>query len=56
MAVGNAYRMMGRQASMLSYENAFWGMAVIVALMVPLPFIMRKPAPHKPAPEESMGH
>jgi MFS transporter, DHA2 family, multidrug resistance protein len=39
-----AYQTLGRQSSMLSYQNAFWGMSVIVVCLVPLPFIMRKPA------------
>ena len=42
-AVGMAYQMLGRQANMLSYQNAFWGMSVIVACLIPLPFVLRKP-------------
>jgi DHA2 family multidrug resistance protein len=56
MATARAYLMLGRQASMLSYQNAFWWMSVIVAVMVPLPFIMRKPPAHGPVPDEAMGH
>ena len=43
MAMGQAYQTMLRQASMLSYQNAFWWLSVIIACLIPLPFIMRKP-------------
>jgi DHA2 family multidrug resistance protein len=43
MAMGYAYQQLGRQASMLSYQNAFGILGVIVLCLVPLPFIMRKP-------------
>jgi DHA2 family multidrug resistance protein len=42
-AAGFAYQQMGRQASMLSYENAFFALGMLVLFLVPLPFIMRKP-------------
>ena len=42
-AIGHAYQQMLRQASMLSYMNAFWVLSVIIACLIPLPFIMRKP-------------
>jgi len=42
-AVGEAYQMMLRQASMLSYKNAFAILSCIVVLLSPLPFIMRLP-------------
>jgi DHA2 family multidrug resistance protein len=45
-----------RQASMLSYQNAFWALSVIIACLIPLPFIMRKPPRHDPSPKEAMGH
>ncbi len=32
-----------QQATLLSYVNAFWIVSVIVACLVPLPFIMRRP-------------
>jgi DHA2 family multidrug resistance protein len=43
LAIGDAYRELGRQANMLSYQNAFWGLSVIIALLVPIPFLMKKP-------------
>jgi DHA2 family multidrug resistance protein len=49
-AVGYAYLQMGRQASMLAYQNAFFCLAVLIACLVPLPFIMRKPPQHRGAP------
>ncbi len=44
-AAGRAYQALLRQASMLSYQNAFWLLSVLMACLVPLPFIMRKPPP-----------
>jgi DHA2 family multidrug resistance protein len=43
MAVGRGYNQLLRQASMLSYMNAFFGLSVIIACLTPLPFIMRRP-------------
>ena len=43
MAVGRAYQDMLRQASMLSYKNAFFILSVIIICLVPLPFVMRLP-------------
>ena len=55
-AVGRAYSEMLRQASMLSYKNAFFVLALAVVSLTPLPFLMRLPAKAaKPAPE-AMGH
>jgi DHA2 family multidrug resistance protein len=49
-AVGYAYQQLNRQAAMLSYQNAFYCLAVLVAVLVPLPFVMRKPPQHRGAP------
>jgi DHA2 family multidrug resistance protein len=57
-AVAEAYQLMVRQASMLSYKNAFLILSVMVVLLSPLPFLMRL-APKrgsKPAPEEIAAH
>jgi DHA2 family multidrug resistance protein len=40
---------------MLSYQNAFWGLSLIVVCLVPLPFVMRRPPRRPPAPEEMGG-
>ncbi len=57
LAVGRAYQVLLRQASMLSYQNAFWLLATIVICLVPLPFVMRKPPPRsRPAPGETVAH
>jgi DHA2 family multidrug resistance protein len=53
-AVGYAYLQMGRQAGMLSYQNAFGLLGTIVLVLVPLPFIMRKPP--KTAGPPPAGH
>src|SRR5271165_3960540 len=55
MASGQAYLIMLRQASMLSYQNAFWVLSVIIACLIPLPFIMRKP-PKAESSETAMAH
>ena len=44
IAVGDAWRTLNLQAQMLSYQNAFWGLSIIIACLIPLPFIMRRPA------------
>ncbi len=55
MAAGYAYQQMVRQASMLSYQNAFRLMAVVIVCLVPLPFLMRLPAKRVKADPEAMG-
>jgi DHA2 family multidrug resistance protein len=55
MAVGDAYRQMQLQAQMLSYQNAFWMLSVIVLCLVPLPFVMRKPPKFAKKPLDA-GH
>jgi DHA2 family multidrug resistance protein len=56
-AVGYAYQEMLRQASMLSYKNAFFVMSMAIICLSPLPFLMRLPSKaQKPAPEEVMAH
>jgi DHA2 family multidrug resistance protein len=57
LSVGYAYQQMLRQASMLSYQNAFFVLAVMILVLSPLPFIMRlPPKAQKPNPEEVMAH
>jgi DHA2 family multidrug resistance protein len=57
-AVGEAYQLMLRQASMLAYKNAFTILAGVILLLSPLPFLMRLPPKRgpKPAPEELVAH
>jgi DHA2 family multidrug resistance protein len=56
VAVGYAYQQMLRQASMLSYKNAFALLAGVIICLTPLPFVMRLPAKAaKPSPEAA-GH
>src|ERR1700734_450727 len=55
-ATGYAYQQLLRQSSMLSYQNAFWVLSIIAAVLVPWPFIMRRPPPRKKPPSEAMGH
>ena len=55
-AVGHAYTQMLRQASMLSYMNAFWLLSVIIACLIPLPFIMKKPPARVKALVEATAH
>ncbi len=49
-AVALAYQQMNRQAAMLSYQNAFAVLAVLIACLSPLPFVMRKPPRYGPKP------
>jgi DHA2 family multidrug resistance protein len=57
MAMGQAYQQMLRQASMLSYRNAFAILAFVIFLLTPLPFLMRLPKKMaKPDPEALGGH
>jgi MFS transporter, DHA2 family, multidrug resistance protein len=57
MAIGQAYQQMLRQASMLSYKNAFFILSVVILCLSPLPFIMRLPSKTaKPDPEALGGH
>ncbi len=56
LAMGQAYQTMLRQASMLSYQNAFWWMSVIIACLIPLPFIMRKPPKMEGTQKAAAGH
>ncbi|HEV2272745.1 MAG TPA: DHA2 family efflux MFS transporter permease subunit [Acidobacteriaceae bacterium] len=51
-ALGHAYQQMLRQSAMLSYQNAFWVLSVTVAVLVPWPFVMRRPPKRKRLPEE----
>lgn len=56
MAVGEAYREMQLQASMLSYHNAFVVLAAAILCLVPLPFVMRLPKARQKAAPEAAGH
>ena len=57
LAIGRAYQEMLRQASMLSYKNAFFIMSVVIVCLTPLPFVMRLPDKRaKPDPEALGGH
>jgi DHA2 family multidrug resistance protein len=56
IAVGDAWQTLNRQAQMLSYQNAFWGLSLMIACLVPLPFIMRRPPRTQGAVEPAGGH
>ncbi len=51
IAVGDAWQTLNLQATMLSYQNAFWGLSMIIACLVPLPFLMRRPPRSARVPE-----
>jgi DHA2 family multidrug resistance protein len=55
-AIGYAYQQMLRQASMLSYKNAFAVLATVIFCLTPLPFIMKLPAKRVKLDPEAMGH
>jgi MFS transporter, DHA2 family, multidrug resistance protein len=56
MAVGEAYREMQLQASMLSYHNAFVVLSAMLFCLVPLPFVMRLPKRRAKDAPEAAGH
>jgi DHA2 family multidrug resistance protein len=56
MAVGRAYQDMLRQATMLSYKNAFFLLSTIILCLVPLPFVMRLPQKGAKPDPEAAGH
>jgi DHA2 family multidrug resistance protein len=45
-ALAQFSQQVAQQAGVLSFENAFWIMGCLVALLIPLPFIMKRPS-HK---------
>jgi DHA2 family multidrug resistance protein len=53
-ALAMAYGMVQSQANALSFSNSFWVMSLLIACLVPLPMIMRRPKPGEKQP--SMGH
>ena len=55
MALGRAYQDMLRQASMLSYKNAFFILSIVIFCLVPLPFVMRLPSQEHQARPRSHG-
>jgi DHA2 family multidrug resistance protein len=55
LAYARAYQQMVRQASMLSYKNAFFILSITILCLSPLPFIMRKP-PKAMKPAADAGH
>ena len=52
-AQAQVYAMVQRQAALLSFNDSFWVMAAILAAMVPLVLLMRKPPPSAAVPS---GH
>jgi DHA2 family multidrug resistance protein len=49
-AQAQIYAMVQRQAALLSFNDAFWAMALVLAAAVPLALLMRKPAAGAAAP------
>ena len=54
-AIGQAYRQMQLQATMLSYQNAFVVLSGLLFVLVPLPFLMRRPQKRAKLDPEAMG-
>jgi hypothetical protein len=44
-AEAQVYATVQQQAALLSFNDCFWAMAVILAAMVPVVLLMRKPSP-----------
>jgi DHA2 family multidrug resistance protein len=55
LAVGQAYQQMLRQASMLSYQNAFLLLSIVILVLTPLPFLMRLPSKNTKVDPEALG-
>ena len=55
-AIGVAYQQMLRQASMLSYKNAFAVLAAVIVVLTPLPFVMRLPSKAEKPSAEAAAH
>jgi DHA2 family multidrug resistance protein len=53
-ALALAYATAQGQANTLSFENSFWVMSLVIACLVPLPMIMRRPKPGERQP--SLSH
>ncbi|MEN6355761.1 MAG: DHA2 family efflux MFS transporter permease subunit [Armatimonadota bacterium] len=50
-AIGIAYQMVIRQAAMMSFVDAFWLLGVVMIVLLPLVFLMRRPPRHsQPVP------
>jgi MFS transporter, DHA2 family, multidrug resistance protein len=56
LATGYAYQQLLRQSSILSYQNAFLILSAMAAVLVPLPFVMRRPPKRKQPSSEPVGH
>ncbi len=56
IAIAYAYSQMVRQATMLSYKNAFALLSVAIFCLMPLPFIMRLPTKRTKLDPEAMAH
>jgi DHA2 family multidrug resistance protein len=55
-AIGYAYRQMQLQSAMLSYQNAFVVLSILLFCLVPLPFLMRLPRKREKPSPEAAGH
>jgi DHA2 family multidrug resistance protein len=55
-AIGQAYRQLQLQATMLSYQNAFVVLSGLLFCLVPLPFLMRLPKKREKPSPEAIGH
>jgi DHA2 family multidrug resistance protein len=55
-AVASVYQQMIRQATMLSYKGAFTVLSIVIACLMPLPFLMRLPAKRLKVDPEAMAH
>ena len=50
-AMAMAYQSVQAQAGALSFKNSFWVMSLIVLILTPLPFVMRRPRPGQGRPQ-----
>jgi DHA2 family multidrug resistance protein len=52
-ALALAYHTVQAQANAISFQSSFWIMSLVVACLVPLPFVMRRPKPGERQPSAS---
>ena len=56
-AMALAYQTVQQQAGALSFSNSFWVLSIIVLVLVPLPFVMRRPSTgQRPAADAAGAH
>lgn len=59
MAVGTLYQMVQRQANMMAFIDVFWALAVFIAVVLPIAFLLERTPlerEHSPRGEPATSH